>query len=213
MVKCVHEFPLHPPIASGRIAAPQPHPAINTPRFILSVRLALLLLLPAALFANEVELLNFKNVRRDRDGTTFKCYEYTFGDWGGGKVIDLSGRGALVQAPSGKGGLGENKTLVRFDQTPVVDLYFVIGNANQAKVINLGLTDKDGTEQTWQISLDGLPRGADQHVRLDLTKPSSEQKPGKTPGMDLKKILTWQLRGDYADPKVEVLLVRLVGQK
>ena len=190
-----------------------PTPAINTSRVILSVRLALLLLLPVALVAKEVELLDFRKVNRDPDGTIFKCYEYTFGDWGDGKVIDLRGRGALVQAPSGKGGLGENKTLVRFDQTPLVDLYFVIGNANLAKAISFGLTDKDGTEQTWQIPIDGLPKGANQHVRLDLTKPSSEQKPGKTPGMDLKKILTLQLRGDYTDPKVEVLLVRLVGQK
>jgi hypothetical protein len=171
------------------------------------------LLLPVALVAKEVELLDFRKVNRDPDGTIFKCYEYTFGDWDGGKVIDLRGRGALVQAPSGKGGMGENKTGVRFDQTPVVDLYFVIGNANQAKAISFGLTDKDGTEQTWQIPLDGLPKGTDQHVRLDLTKCSSEQKPGKTPGMDLKRIVTWQLRGDYTDPKVEVLLVRLAGQK
>ena len=182
-------------------------------RFFHSVRLALLLLLPAALVAKEVDLLDFRNVRRDPDGTTFKCYEYTFGDWGGGKVINLRDRGALVQAPSGKGGLGENKTLVRFDQAPLVDLYFVIGNANLAKVINFSLTDKDGTEQTWQIPIDGLPKGANQHARLDLTKSSSEQKPGKTPGMDLKKVVTWQIRGDYSDLKVEVLLVRLAGQK
>ena len=186
---------------------------MNRSRFISSVRLALLLLLPVALVAKEVDLLDFRDFRRDPDGTTFKCYEYTFGDWDGGKVINLRDRGALVQAPSGKGGLGENKTLVRFDQTPVVDLYFVIGNANLAKVINFGLIDKDGTEQTWQIPIDGLPKGKDQHVRLDLTKSSSEQKPGKTPGMDLKKILTWQLRGDYTDAKIEVLLVRLAGQK
>jgi hypothetical protein len=192
---------------------PKPHPTINTSRFIFSVRLALLLLLPAALVAKEIELLNFTKVTRDPDGTTFKCYEYTFGDWGEGKVIDLRDRGTLVQAPSGKGGLGENKTSVGFDQTPVVDLYFVIGNANQAKAISFGLTDKDGTEQTWQIPIDGLPKGTNQHVRFDLTKSSSEQKPGKTPGMDLKKIVTWQVRGDYTEPKVEVLLLRLVGQK
>lgn len=189
-----------------------PNP-MTTSRFILSVRLALLLLLPTALVAKEVELINFKNAHRDPDGTTTKCYEYTFGDWDAGKVINLTGKGALVEAPSGKGGLGENKTGVEFGQTPLVDLYFVIGNANQAKAISFGLTDKDGTEQTWQIPLEGLPKGTSQHVRLDLTKCSSEQKPGRTPGMDLKKIVTWQVRGDYTDPKVEVLLVRLVGSK
>ncbi|HEY8995513.1 MAG TPA: hypothetical protein VIM71_12665 [Lacunisphaera sp.] len=186
---------------------------MKIPRFIRSTRLAFFLMLPLALAAKEEVLLDFKHVTRDPDGTTFKCYEYTFGDWDNGKVIGLPGKGALVQASSGKGGLGENKTMVRFDKTPLVDLLFIIGNANQAKAISFGLTDKDGTEQTWQIPIAGLPPGMDQRVRLDLNKCSSEQKPGKTPGMDLKKILTWQVRGDYTDPKVEVLLVQLVGQK
>lgn len=182
-------------------------------RLILSARLAVFLMLPVALAAKEEVLLDFQQIRRDPDGTVYKCYEYTFGDWDSGRVIDLRGKGALVQAPSGKGGLGENKTMVRFDKTPVVDLHFIIGNANQAKAISFGLTDKDGTEQTWQIPIAGLPPGTNQLVRLDLTKHSSEQKPGKTPGMDLKKIVTWQVRGDYTDPKVEILLVQLVGQK
>ncbi|HEX2860795.1 MAG TPA: hypothetical protein VHN79_04115 [Lacunisphaera sp.] len=187
---------------------------MNASRFILSTRLAfLLLLLPAALAAKDEVLLDFKVITRDPDGTIYKCYQYTFGDWGGGKVIDLRGKGVLVQAPSGKGGLGENKTLVRFDKTPVVDLHLIIGNANQANAISFGLTDKDGTEQTWQIPLTGLAPGANQRVRLNLTKSSSEQKPGKTPGMDLKKILTWQVRGDYTDAKVELLLLELLGQK
>ena len=210
-VKYRHDFRLHSPVTCGKVFLP--HPTMSTSRFFLFVRLALLLLLPAALVAKEVELIDFRKIVRDPDGTTFKCYEYTFGDWDGGKVMNLQGRGVLVQAPSGKGGLGENKTGVRFDQTPLLDLYIVIGNANPAKAINFDLTDKDGTEQTWQIPLEGLPKGTDQHIRLDLTKPSSEQKPGKTPGMDLKKVMKWQIRGDYSDLKVEVLLVRLAGQK
>ncbi len=185
---------------------------MNLPRFILSACFALLLLLPAALVAKEEVLLDFKYVRRDPDGTTFKCYEYTYGDWGAGKVINLRDKGALIQAPSGKGGLGENKTLIRFDKTPLVDLHFIIGNANQAKAISFSLTDKDGTEQIWLIPIGSLPPGTNQHIRLDLTKSSSEQKPGKTPGIDLKKVLTWQVRGDYSDLKVEVLLVQLIGQ-
>lgn len=186
---------------------------MDTSRLTRFVRFALLLSLPAVLAAKEVDLLDFRKINRDPDGTTFKCYQFTYGDWGEGKVIDLRGKGALVKAPSGKGGMGENKTLIRFDQTPVVDLYFVIGNANQAKAISFSLTDKDGTEQTWQIPIDTLPKGKDLQVRLDLTKCSSQQQPGKTPGMDLKKISSWQFRGDYTDPKVEVLLVRLTGQK
>jgi hypothetical protein len=190
-----------------------PAPAMIAHRFAFFARVVLLLALPVSLAAKEEVLLDFKQITRDPDGTLYKCYQYTFGDWGEGKVIDLRGKGALVQAPSGKGGLGENKTLVRFDKTPLVDLHFIIGNANHAKAISFGLTDKDGTEQTWQIPIAGLPPGTNQLVRLDLTKQSSEQKPGKTPGMDLRKILTWQVRGDYTDPNVEVLLVQLVGQK
>jgi hypothetical protein len=186
---------------------------MNARRFVFFTRLGFLLLFPVLLAAKEDVILDFKRVARDPDGTTFKCYEYTFGDWGAGKVIDLRGKGALVQAPSGKGGMGENKTLARFDKTPVVDLHFIIGNANQTKIINFGLTDKDGTEQTWQIPIGDLPAGTNQYVRLDLTKYSSEQKPGKTPGMDLKKIVTWQIRGDYSDSKVEVLLIELTGAK
>lgn len=188
---------------------------MNAPRFTPLLRcLALLLFFPAVLAsAKEEEILDFKTIRRDPDGTIFKCYQYSFGDWGGGKVIDLRGRGALIQAPSGKGGIGENKTLVRFDKTPVVELVLVIGNANNANAISFGLTDRDGTEQTWQIPLAGLPKGLDQRIRLDLTKPSSEQKPGDKPGMDLKRLSVWQVRGDFTAPNVEVLLVQLVGLK
>ena len=175
---------------------------------------ALVLLMLAPLSAKEEVHLDFRELKRDSPTSPIiKCYQYTFGDWGEGKVIDLKGRGALVQAPSGKGGLGENSTMLQLDKTPQVDLEVIIGNANQASAISFGLTDKDGTEQTWQVPIAGLARGTPQRIRLDLTKPSSEQKPGKTPGMNLKKLSVWQVRGDYTDPKVEVLLVQLIGQR
>lgn len=189
---------------------------MNPPRFRLFVRsLALLALLPAVLASAKEEIhLDFSEIKRDSPSSPLiKCYQYTFGDWGRGKVIDLKGRGALVQAPSGKGGLGENKTMLRLDKTPQVDLEVIIGNANQATAISLGLTDKDGTEQTWQVPLEGRSRGTEQRIRLDLTKPSSEEKPGKKAGMDLRRLSVWQVRGDYSDRDVEVLLVRLIGQK
>lgn len=188
---------------------------MNPPRFSPSRCLCAAALLLCATFASAKEevIIDFKTVRRDPDKTIIKCYQYTFGDWGNKKVIDLPGRGALIQAPSGKGGLGENKTMVRFDKTPVVELLILIGNANQANGLSFGLTDRDGTEQTWQIPIAGLAKGVNHRIRLDLTKPSSEQKPGKTPGMDLKKLDTWQVRGDYTSPNVEVLLVQLLGLK
>jgi hypothetical protein len=44
---------------------------------------------------------------------------------------------------------------------------------------------------------------------MELAAPTSESKPGKKPGLDLKKIVTWQIRGDYSEPNVEVLLIKL----
>jgi hypothetical protein len=186
---------------------------MKSPRFFGSVRFALFLLFPAALLAKEETLLDFKSVHRDRDGPVFKCYEYTFEAWGNKKVIDLPGKGALVQAPSGRGGIGENKSMIRFDKTPLVNLYFIIGNANKAHAINFALTDKDGTEQQWTIPIGSLPKGSLQKFPLDLTKPTNELKPGKTPGLDLHKIGVWQIRGDYTEPNVEVLLDRLAAEK
>lgn len=182
---------------------------MKLPRFILSAAGALLL--SALLSAKEEVLLDFADVNRDPDGKIYKCYQYSFGDWGGKKVIDLKGRGTLIQAPGGKGGLGENKTLLQLHKTPTIEIVYVIGNANQAGGINFGLTDKDGTERSWPIPLSGLAKGAQQRLRLDLTAGGSEQKPGKKPGLDLKRLDTWQVRGDWGGAMVEVLLVRVVG--
>lgn len=158
-------------------------------------------------------MLDFTRVNRDPDGKTYKCYQFAYGDWGSGKVIDLKGRGALIQAPGGKGGLGENKTLLQLHKTPVIDIVYLIGNANQAGSLNFSLTDKDGTEQSWQIPVAGLAKGTEQRLRLDLATAGSQQKPGKTPGMDLKRLDSWQVRGDWTGSGVEVLLIKVVAQK
>lgn len=169
--------------------------------------------LAAPAWAKEEVLIDFADVRKDPDGTVLKHYEYTYQDWGSGHVVDLAGRGALVKAASGRGGLGENKTMVKFDKTPEVELVFTLGTANQANGLSLSLTDKDGTEHQWQIPFSGKAPGQTYRHKLDLTKRDQELKPGKTPGLDLKKISAWQIRGDSKPPKVEVLLVKLVGQK
>jgi hypothetical protein len=160
----------------------------------------------------EAVLIDFATVKRDPDGKVFRVYEYAYGDWDK-HIVDLRGRGTLIQAATGKGGFGENKTMVQFGKHPTVDLHFVIGNANQAQTVNFSLEDKDGTEQTWIISLVGKPRGQPLRQLLDLGKADGEIKPGKTPGMNLKKMATWQVRGDYSDAKVELLLVKLTAQK
>ncbi|MDQ5977110.1 MAG: hypothetical protein QG602_82 [Verrucomicrobiota bacterium] len=187
-------------------------------RFFISTRtatlLAALLLSALTLSAKEEVHLDFTHITRDSpEGPAFKAYQFTYGDWGNGKVIDLKGRGALIQAPGGKGGLGENSTMLKLHKTPVIDLHFVIGNNNQAGSLNFSLTDRDGTEQSWSVPLSGLAKGADQRLRLDLTKPGSEQKPGKKPGMDLAKLSSWQVRGDWGAAAVEVLLVKVVSVK
>ena len=153
-------------------------------------------------------LIDFTDIRKDRDGTSFRPYEYVFGDWSN-RVSDLPGRGILVKAPNGKGGLGENKTMVDFSKKTAVELYFVIGNANKATNLWFSLEDKDGTEQTWTVLLAEFRPGQIVHASLDLSKCSSEQKPGKTPGMNFKKINTWQLKGDFSAPNVEILLIKL----
>lgn len=167
---------------------------------------------PAARAAQnkEVVLIDFADTRKDPDGTLFRPYEYAFGDWDN-HVSDLRRRGVLIKAPSGKGGLGENKTMVDFSKSSTIELYFVIGNANRATTLWFSMEDKDGTEQTWTIPLAEFPPGQSVHASLDLNKCSSEQKPGKNPGMNLKKINTWQVKGDFTAQNVEILLVKLIG--
>lgn len=155
-------------------------------------------------------LVDFTDNHRDREGNISHPYEYVFGEWNA-HVFDLPRRGALVKAPNGKGGLGENRTAVGFEGDGAT-LHFVIGNANRAKAVAFGLEDRDGTEQTWVISLAGLPPGRELAQRLDLSNPTREDKPGKKPGLNLKKISTWQLKGDWTDANVEVLFIKLTGE-
>jgi hypothetical protein len=158
----------------------------------------------------ETVLIDFTDVRRERDDSVLKNYEYDFGDWSK-HLTDLPRRGCLVQSPTGKGGLGENKTMVEFHKTSLLLLVFVLGNNNQARSLNFHLEDSDGTEQAWNLSFDGLAKGVEQHFPIDLAKCTSESKPGKKPGLDLKKIASWQITGDWSDPGTEVLLIKLVA--
>jgi hypothetical protein len=159
----------------------------------------------------EKVLIDFTSFRRDPDGTTFRPYEYAYGSWDK-HVIDLKGRGTLIKAPDGKGGLGENKSMIDFSKSPMISLSFVIGSANQAKGVNFSLEDKDGTEETWWIPLENKASVPLTAFRFDLSKPDNKPKPGSTAGLNLKKINTWQVRGDYTEAKVEVLLVKLVAE-
>jgi hypothetical protein len=167
----------------------------------------------AAAPAKEERHIDFTDVRKERTGeVTVKGYDYAYGDWSK-HLISLPERGCLIQAPTGKGGLGENKPMVNFAKYPAMQLVFVVGNANRATSINFSLEDNDGTEQSWSVPLEGLARGTTHHFPLDLTKCTTEARPGKQPGLNLRKISVWQVRGDFTDQKVEVLLVKLVTPK
>jgi hypothetical protein len=193
---------------------------MNTLRFACGLRCmaaaAAFLTLSLSLPAKEKTelLLDFTRVSRDNPSSPpIKCYQFSYGDWGGGKVIDINGKGTLVQSKGGKGGLGENKTMLKLNKTPILEINYLIGNANQAGAINFSLTDRDGTEQNWSVPLTGLAKGIDQRFRIDLTKPSHEAKPGKTAGLDLAKLESWQVRGDWSAAPVEVLLLRVLAIK
>ncbi|HVZ62960.1 MAG TPA: hypothetical protein VG936_00110 [Lacunisphaera sp.] len=157
-------------------------------------------------------LVDFADYHQERDSRPSRPYEYAYQDWS--KAIRaLPGKGTLVQAPSGKGGLGENKPAANFGGLRAVELFLVIGNANQATKLGFGLVDKDGTDWGWNLSLEGKPRGAVLAYRLDLAKPDTENNPGKTKGVNLDKLTSWQVRGDFSAPSVEVLLIRMSGLK
>ncbi|MEO6003763.1 MAG: hypothetical protein ABIZ04_09810 [Opitutus sp.] len=163
------------------------------------------------LHAGEEVLLDLCAYHRDPNGSSSRPYEYAFGEWNK-HVLDFNGRGTLIKAPNGKGGIGENKTSLEPGKSALVDLQFVIGNGNKAAAINLSLEDRDGTEQSWAVPLEGAA-GQLVRVRLDLSKPTTETKPGTTAGLNLKKLNTWQIRGDWSDRVVEVLLVKLTAAK
>lgn len=169
-----------------------------------------LLTLAGTVSAKETVLIDFADSRKDPDGTIFRVYEYTYQDWGGGKVHDLRGKGTLVKAQSGRGGLGENRTAVKFDKSAAVDLVFIIGTQNRAPGITFALTDKDGTEHQWNVSFAEKSPGPEYRQRITLAQKDQELKPGKTPGLDVKRIASWQVRGNFQDGPVEVMLRKLV---
>lgn len=189
-----------------------------TPHFRSSLRRAaagaafLACLLPLSAKEKPEVLLDFTQVSRDPDGKVYRCFEYAWGTWNK-KIIDLPGKGTLIQAPNGKGQLGENKTMLKLHKTPTIEINYLIGNANKAGSFNFKLIDKDGTEWTWPVPVNGLAQGVDQRLRLDLTKPGNEAKPGKTAGMDLAHLANWEFIGDYGGAPIEVLLIRVVGLK
>lgn len=165
--------------------------------------------------AKEEVLIDFTDSHRDPEsagGAVFHAYQYAFETWNR-HVIDLPRRGVLVKAPSGKGGLGENNTSADFRGMKLLNFYFVIGNANKAQKFSFTLEDDDGTVVAWTANLAGQPPGRIIRLRMDPAKPDNTEKPGRKPGLDLKKVANWQVRGDWAEANVEVLLIKVTGEK
>ena len=175
-----------------------------------TLRVGLLCCFSASIARAETALIDFTNNHRDADGRQEHPYEYAWGDWGKGRVKDMGHRGVLIQAPNGKGGMGENRTQVPFRKTNKVDLIFLIGNANESSRILFAATDSDGTKSQWYVDLDNKPSGQVLKKHIDLDKPDNTYDQGKKPGFDSKKVVDWQVQGDSKATKVEVLLIKLV---
>lgn len=183
---------------------------MNLPRHLLVV---LFLVGGTTAFSavKNVVVLDFYRMERSSDGSHQRSYEYSFGDWEDKKKVgQMHEKGLLVNSVGSKGGVGENRGL-DFRKHTLARLNFVIGNRNRAEAFTFSLVDKDGTDQIWEISLKNQPKGATLNPLIDLTKPTREDKPGKTSGLDLKKLKTWQIKGNYQDAPIEVMFVKITA--
>ncbi len=179
-------------------------------RFLASLAMfaSTLTLLPAAEPTREV-VLDFTYMQRQSDGTYTRSYEYGFGDWDEkGKVGQVAHKGLLVNHAGSKGGIGENRRL-DLRKSAKVGVSYMIGNGNKADAFAFSLEDRDGTVDVWNIPLAGQPRGQMLYAEFDLTKPTRQDTAGKVAGLDLKKLETWQIRGDYGEAPVEVLVAKV----
>ena len=188
---------------------------IPCPRCVPNLALAVLLtngvLCPLARAAGSGDspVVNFADYHRDPDGTTSRPYEYAWGDWDK-HLSAYRNQGTLIKAPTGNGGMGDNHASLDLAGCNAVDLVLVIGNGNLATSLSFLLEDKDGTGHAWNLALAEKPHGREIRFHFILDKPDYVQTPGKTPGLNKKKIAVWQLRGDNTAPYVEILILKLV---
>jgi len=162
--------------------------------------------------ARDEVVIDFTDMLRNTDGSRQRSYDYGYGDWGnaGKKVIQVLGKGLILNLAGSKGGIGANSDL-DFGKNTHARFEVVIGGRNQAANITFALVDSDGTDASWDIPLKDQPTGQPVAYLLDMTKPSREDKPGKKPGINLKKLKSWQLRGNFQDLPVELLVIKLVS--
>lgn len=158
----------------------------------------------------DLDVLEFPYMHRNPDGTREKGYEYAFGDWDDKRVVQIPDKGLLVNLVGSKGGVGDSRGL-DFRKHNRARISFIIGNRNQAESFTFSLVDADGTDQMWSVPLKDQPKGMPAGVLLDLTKPTHEDKPGRKPGLDLKKIEVWQIKGNYQDLPIEILFLKVTA--
>ncbi len=179
------------------------------PAYLLAVALASSPLFLTAVGAKEEEVINFLDMPRNSDGTYEKGYEYIFGDWEK-KAVQIPFKGFLVNLTGSQGGVGDGHGL-DFGKRTKARIVFILSGRSLARSFSLNLVDRDGTEQSFDVSLENLPRGVEQSVIVDLTKPSRETKPGSTPGLNLKKLMSWQLTGNFQSEPIEILFLRVAA--
>lgn len=158
--------------------------------------------------AKDVEEVNFLRMERNPDGSYERTFEYAYGDWGNNRAVQVQGKGLLVNLAGSKGGIGENRGL-DFRKHTKARIDFIIGNRNRATSFVFTLEDKDGTNQSYDISLQDKPKGAPLSAVIDLTTPARVNQPGGKPGLDLKRLRMWQLAGNWQDLPVEILFLKI----
>jgi len=138
-------------------------------------------------------------------------FMFGFGSWEKAKT-DFATRPdgihiSAVNAQGGAGVAGLSLKLAEFgDWTPALTL--TVSEQNKAGLLNLHLTDADGTSHTYKFGLRQLQPGVSQRVTAEfgasLAEPQNVEKPGEKPG--LQGVVNCMVIGDWSGNAVEVVL-------
>ena len=144
-----------------------------------------------------------------------KPFMFGFGSWEkANETYPVKADGLHVNATSGQGGAGAAGLNVNLtghgDWSPAMTL--AVGQQNKAGILNLHLSDADGTSHAYKFDLSQLEPGAPHQVVAEsgasLTEPQNVEKPGTTPG--LGNVASFVIIGDWSAKPVEVVLSRIV---
>jgi hypothetical protein len=188
---------------------------MRTPRFLFLGSLLVAGLIPVHSVKADAKLIDFTYIARDTttgEDSTERAFEYSFGDWGNGKVIQVRNKGLLVNYLGSNGGVGANKRL-NLRGSARIQIEFIIGNRNAASSFSFGLEDADGTKQSFSIPLADKPVGRPISHVFAVDQPTSTDAPGKVAGLDVKKLKVWQLKGNFQTQPLEVLVSKVTGVK